>query len=200
MALVSSLIVVRIDLAVPGWRVHAWLARLPATIDFNETLMRGMLCFLLFAGSLHLDIDGVLDNKWTIGLLSTVGLLISALVVGSATWWCFGLIGIHVSFIVCLVFGALISPTDPIAVMGLLKELAAPSSLEAQIAGESLFNDGVAVVVFFARLGRRTVRARRGAHADQCCGSGDLLPAGSVRRRHSRARIGIRLLSRVEKH
>ena len=149
-ALVSSLIVVGIDLAVPGWRVHAWLARLPATIDFNETLMHGMLCFLLFAGSLHLDIDGVLDNKWTIGLLSTVGVLISTFVVGSATWWCFGLIGVHVSFIVCLVFGALISPTDPIAVMGLLKELAAPSSLEAQIAGESLFNDGVAVVVFFA--------------------------------------------------
>ena len=112
--------------------------------------MHGMLCFLLFAGSLHIDLEGLLEHKWTIGALATVGLLLSTLAVGTLTWWAFGLLGVEVAFVVCLVFGALISPTDPIAVMGLLKELNAPRGLEAQIAGESLFNDGIAVVVFFA--------------------------------------------------
>ena len=80
--------------------------------------------------------------------MATVGVLLSVTVVGVLTWFTFGLIGVDVSLLVCLTFGALISPTDPIAVMGLLKELKAPPTLEAQIAGESLFNDGVGVVVF----------------------------------------------------
>ncbi len=149
-ALVSSLVLVAADAAVPGWHVQAVLAGFLGEIDFNEALMHGMLCFLLFAGSLHVDLEALLEQKWTVGALATVGVLISTLAVGTLTWWSFRLVGVDIAFVVCLVFGALISPTDPIAVMGLLKELNAPRSLESQIAGESLFNDGIAVVVFFA--------------------------------------------------
>jgi CPA1 family monovalent cation:H+ antiporter len=109
-----------------------------------------MLSFLLFAGALHVDLEGLLANKWTIGILATIGVLLSTALLGVLMWWTFGLIGFSLPLVVCLAFGALISPTDPIAVMGLLKELRAPRNLEAQIAGESLFNDGVGVVVFFA--------------------------------------------------
>ena len=149
-ALVSSLVIVAADAAMPAWGLEAVLSGFLREIDFNETLMHGMLCFLLFAGSLHIDLEGLLEHKWTIGALSTVGVVLSTLVVGTLTWWAFGLLGVRIPFVVCLVFGSLIAPTDPIAVMGLLKELKAPRSLEAQIAGESLFNDGIAVVVFFA--------------------------------------------------
>ena len=149
-ALVSSLVVVAADAVVPSWHLQAVLTDFLGEIDFNEALMHGMLCFLLFAGSLHVDLEGLLEHKWTIGALATVGVLLSTLTVGTLTWWAFELIGVDIAFVVCLVFGALISPTDPIAVMGLLKELKAPRGLEAQIVGESLFNDGIAVVVFFA--------------------------------------------------
>ena len=149
-ALVSSFVVVAADAVVPGWRLREVLTGFLGEIDFNEALMHGMLCFLLFAGSLHIDLEGLLEHKWTIGALATVGVLLSTLAVGTLTWWAFRLLGVDVDFVVCLVFGALISPTDPIAVMGLLKELNAPGGLEAQIAGESPFNDGIAVVVFFA--------------------------------------------------
>ena len=112
--------------------------------------MRGFLSFLLFAGALHVNLEGLWRNKGTIATLSTVGVLISTLVVGLLTWGSFQLLNIPITLVVALVFGALIPPTDPIAVIGLLRELHAPESLEAQIAGESLFNDGVGVVVFLA--------------------------------------------------
>src|SRR4030095_12740032 len=102
--------------------------------------MRGFLSFLLFAGALHVDVEGLWRNKGTIATLATVGVLISTVVVGILTWGSFLLLGIPVPLVVALVYGALISPTDPIAVIGLLRELHAPESLEAQIAGESLFN------------------------------------------------------------
>jgi monovalent cation:H+ antiporter, CPA1 family len=136
-ALVSSLVVVTAEAAFPSLGLSANVALFLAEIDFNQTLMHGMLCFLLFAGALQVDLDGLLKNKWTIGALSTVGVLISAVVVGGASWWMFGIVGVPVSLMGCLVFGALVSPTDPVAVMGLLKELRAPKRLEAQIAGES---------------------------------------------------------------
>lgn len=147
-ALLSSFVVVATEAFVPG--VRASIAAFLNEIDFNQTLMHGMLCFLLFAGALHVDLAALLDNKWTIGVLSTIGVLLSTAVIGVLTWWMFALIGVPVPFVACLVLGSIISPTDPIAVMGLLKELKAPASLEAKIAGESLFNDGVSVVVFFA--------------------------------------------------
>ena len=149
-ALVSSFVVVAADSILPAMHLRATVAAFLSGIDFTETLMRGMLCFLLFAGALHLDVEGLLDNKWTIAALATVGVLLSTAIVGLLGWWVFQTAGIDVAFDICLVFGALISPTDPIAVMGLIKEMRGPSDIESLIAGESLFNDGIAVVVFFA--------------------------------------------------
>ncbi len=125
-----------------------WLA----SIDFDKTLLHGMLSFLLFAGALHIDINDLAERKWTIGTLATVGTLLSSLLVGVLTWWVLGWVGIELSFIYCLLFGSLISPTDPIAVLGILKTAKAPKSLETKITGESSFNDGVGIVVFLVFL------------------------------------------------
>ncbi|MEO7133683.1 MAG: sodium:proton antiporter [Vicinamibacterales bacterium] len=149
-ALVSSLALVIVERLLPGLELRAAMEGFVGEIDFNQTLLRGMLCFLLFAGALHVDLDGLIEHKWVIAGLATVGVALSVSVVGLLTWWAFGALGVDISLLACFTFGALISPTDPIAVMGLLKELRAPRSLEAQIAGESLFNDGVGVVVFMA--------------------------------------------------
>ena len=163
-ALISSLLVLGLEQLIPGLRLQADVERFLAQIDFNQTVMHGLLCFLLFAGALHVDLGGLLDHRWTIAALSTVGVLLSVAVVGTLTWLALDLLGLHQRLLVCLTFGALISPTDPVAVMGLLKELRAPASLESQIAGESLFNDGVGVVVF---LGLASMADLSGAvHAD----------------------------------
>src|SRR4029078_7765832 len=119
---------------------------------FNETLMHGMLAFLLFAGALQGDFQELFKHKWTIRALATFGVLLSTVMIGALTWWGFALVGVDVPALPCFIFGALISPTDPIAVMGVLKDLRAPRSLATQIAGESLFNDGIGVVVFLAAL------------------------------------------------
>ena len=118
-------------------------------IDFNETLMHGMLSFLLFAGALHVDISDLLKQKSIILLLATVGVIFSTFLIATVSYYLFNnLFSISIDYIYCLLFGALISPTDPIAVLGILKETNSPKSLETTIAGESLFNDGVGVVVF----------------------------------------------------
>ncbi len=148
-ALASSLAIVFADVLAPEWHLRAGVARFLADVDFNATLMRGMLCFLLFAGSLHVNLQELLANKWTVASLATVGVLISTVVVGLLSQWALALLGLEVPLVLCLIFGAVISPTDPVAVIGLLKELGAPPGLEARIAGESLFNDGIGVVVFF---------------------------------------------------
>ena len=122
------------------------------SIDFNQTLMQGMLSFLLFAGALHVDLERLSNQKWVITSLATVGLLISTFLVGITSWLILGVLGFHIDLIWCLLFGSLISPTDPIAVLAILKTAGAPESLETKIAGESLFNDGVAVVVFIVLL------------------------------------------------
>src|SRR4029079_1726854 len=149
-SLASSMVIAAADALFSSWTLRTTLAEFLAHIDFNEALMHGMLSFLLFAGALHLDLEGLLKNKWTIGVLATLGVILSSAVVGVLSWGVFRLFSLDVPLLVCLVFGALISPTDPIAVMGLLKELHAPADLEAQIAGESLFNDGVGVVIFLS--------------------------------------------------
>ncbi len=149
-ALVSSLLVLAIDALTPQVSMRAAVVGFLLEIDFNEALMHGMLCFLLFAGALHVELEHLLSNKWSIGTLASIGILISTVAVAGLMYLVFGFLGMPVPFLVCLVFGALISPTDPIAVMGLLKDLSAPKDLEAKIAGESLFNDGVGVVVFLA--------------------------------------------------
>ncbi len=121
-------------------------------IDFDRTLLHGMLSFLLFAGALHVDINDLMELKWSIGALATVGTLVSTFLVGTLTWLVLGWVGIGLSFIYCMLFGALISPTDPIAVLGVLKNAGVPKSLEMRITGESLFNDGVGIVVFLVIL------------------------------------------------
>jgi CPA1 family monovalent cation:H+ antiporter len=118
------------------------------SIDFDATLLHGMLSFLLFAGALHVKLRDLAEHKWVIGLLASAGTILSTIIIGLAVWVLFHLIGLDVPLIYCLLFGALISPTDPIAVLGILKSAGAPKSLEIKITGESLFNDGVAVVVF----------------------------------------------------
>ncbi|MBW1981436.1 MAG: sodium:proton antiporter [Deltaproteobacteria bacterium] len=121
-------------------------------VDFDETLLHGMLSFLLFAGALHVNLEDLARQKYIISILATLGVVGSTFIMGSATWWVLGALHIDLPFIYCLLFGALISPTDPIAVMGILKKAGVPASLETKITGESLFNDGVAVVIFLVIL------------------------------------------------
>lgn len=169
-ALLSSLLLVALHHLFPTVGIVTSTREYLANIDFNRALMEGMLGFLLFAGALHVDLDFFSQRKWAIASLATVGLLISTIVVGLTTKLMFGAFGFEVSLLACLVFGALISPTDPIAVMGTLKTLKAPPSLHAKIAGESLFNDGVAVVVFTSLVA--LLSAGGGAHGGH--GGGDL--------------------------
>jgi CPA1 family monovalent cation:H+ antiporter len=122
------------------------------SIDFDETLLHGMLSFLLFAGALHVNLADLARQKYIIGSLATLGVIGSTFIIGFASRWVLGWLGIQLPFIYCLLFGALISPTDPIAVMGILKKAGVPESLETKITGESLFNDGVAVTVFLVML------------------------------------------------
>ena len=118
------------------------------SIDFSEVLLKGMLSLLLFAGAMHVDLADLKAQGWQIGALALIGTLASTLVVGFGMWLALGLSGVGLPLIHCLLFGALISPTDPVAVMGILKSAGAPKDLETVITGESLFNDGVGVVIF----------------------------------------------------
>jgi len=135
-----------------GLGVDQWAEQWLRTIDFSETLFHGMLSFLLFAGALQINLADLMERKWSIGLLATCGVLISTFLIGTVAWLILQWFTISLPYIYCLLFGALISPTDPIAVLGILKTAGVPKSLEIQIAGESLFNDGVGVVVFLALL------------------------------------------------
>lgn len=151
-ALVVSLGIIflaRVGLHYP----ETWARHVLDSIDFNVTLLHGMLSFLLFAGALHVNLEDLSKQKWPIVILASIGVLTSTFIIGGLGWWLLGLLGLHIDFIYCLLFGALISPTDPIAVLGILKTIGAPKSLETKIAGESLFNDGVGVVIFLVLLG-----------------------------------------------
>ena len=120
--------------------------------DFSKVLFQVMLSFLLFAGALELDLRKLGEEKWVILILATTGVLISTFIVGYVMFYVLPLVGIKMDLIYCLLFGALISPTDPIAVLAMIKESTVSKSLESQIAGESLFNDGIGVVVFLTIL------------------------------------------------
>ena len=121
-------------------------------IDFNLALMQGMLSFLLFAGALHVDLEDLLKQKGIIAILASAGVILSTFIVGTASYYGFRLVGLELPYIYCLLFGALISPTDPIAVVGIMKLARAPKTLETKMTGESLFNDGVGIVVFLVLL------------------------------------------------
>lgn len=147
--LAASAVVAAVDALAPGLGIGPGVRRLlTEDIDFHESLMHGMLSFLLFAGAMHVDLGDLLKHRGPILSLATVGVALSTAIVGLGSWALFSLCGVEVPLPWCLVFGALISPTDPIAVLGVLKTANAPKGLEVKIAGESLFNDGVGVVVF----------------------------------------------------
>ena len=136
---------------IPGLEDSA--RELLQSIDFNRLVLHGILGALLFAGSLHINLEDLMKQKWIIILLASVGVVLSTTLVSGLMYFVLGWLGIGIPFIYCLLFGALISPTDPIAVLAILKNVGAPKELETKIAGESLFNDGVAVVIFVVILG-----------------------------------------------
>lgn len=125
-------------------------------IEFDRLVLHGFLGLLLFAGALHINLEDLSKQKWIIALLATFGTVFSTFVVGGMIYFIGGLLSLDLSLIYCLLFGSLISPTDPIAVMSILKSIGAPKTLETKIAGESLFNDGVAIVIFTVLLGIAT--------------------------------------------
>ena len=118
------------------------------SVDFNNVLMGGMISFMLFAAAIHIPFEDLKPQKGPILVFSTIGVVLSTFIIGTLIYFVFPLIGFNITYINCLLFGALISPTDPIAVLGILKETKLPKTIEMKISGESLFNDGVAVVVF----------------------------------------------------
>jgi CPA1 family monovalent cation:H+ antiporter len=128
--------------------VQAWVR----TIDFEHVLLDILLAFLLFAGALHTNFEQLHRYRWPVFVFATIGVLVSTAIVAGLMYWVLGWIGLRIPFLHCLLFGALISPTDPIAVMGILRKAKVPKSLEIKIVGESLFNDGVGVVVFLTIL------------------------------------------------
>jgi len=148
--LIMSLCLIALGFFETGIKTGA--AGIIQSIDFNDLLLHGMLSFLLFAGALHVNINDLLQQKWIIVSLATVGIILSTFIVGGFAWTVLNLMHFQVPFIYCLLFGALISPTDPIAVLGILKVTSTPDSLRAKIAGESLFNDGIGVVLFIVLL------------------------------------------------
>lgn len=128
------------------------LFNLVKSFDFTEVLMGAMLNFLLFAGSLHINIADLKKYRVPITVYATLGVVLSTIIVGTLLYYLVPFLGVEIPFLYCLLFGALISPTDPIAVLGILKEANVPKALETKIAGESLFNDGVGVVMFVVIL------------------------------------------------
>lgn len=148
MGAVASLLIIAIDYLLPAAGLSEAAAQFLSGINFHTMLLDGMLSFLLFAGALHVDWVQMQRGRWPVLVLSTIGVLVSTALIGGAFYYCSMALGVGIPFVWCLIFGALISPTDPVAVMGVLKRTQCPPVLQATVAGESLFNDGVGVVVF----------------------------------------------------
>jgi CPA1 family monovalent cation:H+ antiporter len=156
MALAASLVLVGVELLLPHISLSDDLSRLLDEVHFSEALLQGMLGFLLFAGALQVDLAQLRDRGWVIGIMATVGVFISTAVVACLFWLASQWLNFPVPFAWALVFGALISPTDPVAVLTTLKEADVKESVATDIAGESLFNDGVGVVLFTILLAAAT--------------------------------------------
>ncbi len=150
LALGASLLLVLVGLVVPG--VEQQARGLVRQIDLQQAFLQGMLGFMLFAGALHINLNELAARKWPVAVLSTAGVVLSTVLVGLLTWGLLAAVGHPVRPIYCFLFGALISPTDPIAVMAILRHAGVPKEMEVTIAGESLFNDGVGVVIFLGLL------------------------------------------------
>ncbi|MEL6792115.1 MAG: cation:proton antiporter, partial [Pseudomonadota bacterium] len=147
-AFLASLGVLATEAVMPSLGVSEAVRGFVAEIEFSTALLEGMLGLLLFAGALHVRIEDLRAQAWTIALMATLGVALSTAIVGVGFSWLTGM-----PLLAALTFGALISPTDPVAVLGVLKEADLPKSLETKIAGESLFNDGVGYVVFLVLAG-----------------------------------------------
>ena len=147
-ALLASLSIIGLNLIVPSAQIGQRVTDVLRQIDFNETLMHGMLSFLMFAGALHADFSAIKTSRLTIGVMAVFGTLISTFVIGASMWFLLGFFEFKFPFVWALVLGALISPTDPVAVLSLFKTVEVPDTLQAKMTGESLFNDGVGVVLF----------------------------------------------------
>ncbi len=150
-ALASSAVILILGYLVPP--IMEGAGHIIEEFDFKEVLLNVMLNFLLFAGALSVNLNKLLEEKIPVIVLATVGTVMSTFMVGYLMFYAFPLVGKEVDLIYCLLFGALISPTDPIAVLSLVKKMGLEKSLEIKIAGESLFNDGVGVVIFLTILG-----------------------------------------------
>ncbi len=158
-ALLLSVSIILLKLIGIDHGLHQQVEMMLRSIDFSNVLMQGMLSLLLFAGALHVDLSELKSYRWQVGGLSIFSTLFSTFIVGLGAWYALPWFGIELPLIYCLLFGALISPTDPIAVMGILKTAGVPKNLELVISGESLFNDGVGVVIFSLLIGVLTMGA-----------------------------------------
>lgn len=161
--LLASFGVLAVDAVLPSLELASAIRAAVLQVDFADAVLSGMLSLLLFAGALHTDLGRLRAHLAPIASLATVGVLLSTAVAGLAAYAVFQAVGVDVGLLWCLVFGALISPTDPIAVLGIMKAAHAPKALETKVVGESLFNDGVGVVVFSVLVG---LAASSGAHLD----------------------------------
>lgn len=157
LSLAASLALVVVGTVVPA--VERRAADLVHRVDLNQAFLHSMLGFLLFAGSLHVRLDELASRRWTILTLATVGVVVSTVAVGLMTWGLLAAAGVPARPVYCLMFGALISPTDPIAVMAILRQAGVPKDMEIKIAGESLFNDGVAVAAYLGLIEIATGKA-----------------------------------------
>jgi CPA1 family monovalent cation:H+ antiporter len=152
--LLSAISSIALVLLAKVWPApHDWALGLLHRVDFERLILHGMLSLLLFAGAFLLDLEALRKERLAVGLLAVCGTFLSILGVGGATYFVAHLFGYHSRPLECFLFGALIAPTDPVAVIEMLRRVAAPKHLEAQLAGESLFNDGVGAVIFIVLLG-----------------------------------------------
>jgi Na+:H+ antiporter len=153
MGLAASLLLVLVQVVFPNEQLYQQLTQALKQIDFTAVMMNGMLGFLLFAGALNVDLEALRDRAWPVVTLAFVGTIISTVIVGGAFWIAGLLIGYPIPLAWSFVFGALISPTDPVAVLSMLKNVHVPHALQAEMEGEALFNDGVGIVLFTLLVG-----------------------------------------------
>jgi CPA1 family monovalent cation:H+ antiporter len=150
--LATTLALIGVDRIAPGLGVGRAVGQFVGQVDFSTAVLRFMLAYLLFAGAMHVDFDALKQRGWTAAALATFGVVISAGVIGGGFWLIARVLGVPLSFGWALVFGVLISPTDPVGVLSALKRTSLVADIRALIEGEALFNDGVGVVLFGAAL------------------------------------------------
>jgi CPA1 family monovalent cation:H+ antiporter len=150
LTVICSLALVGISPYAPS--LQPWAVQLVQQIDFESLILHGMLSLLLFAGAFLLDLEFLFQERLTVAILSVAGTLLSTIAVAAIMHWALPFLGIPATWLQCLFFGALISPTDPIAVLEMLRRVGVPKNVQAQLAGESLFNDGIGAVIFLALL------------------------------------------------